>query len=101
MYLKEKEKKGKKKTFNKTLSGINASLLRGLFTLATLPDKAYMSANAICKTLYRLKVSKKHMLEWVTAEEAEKMAKKRYKVILYKYGTKYNIGNIGYFVYIY
>lgn len=69
----------RQKTFNKTLSGINASLLRGLFTLATLPDKAYMSANAICKTLYRLKVSKKHMLEWVTAEEAEKMAKKDIK----------------------
>ena len=71
----KREGEKRQKTFNKTLSGINASLLRGLFTLATLPDKAYMSANAICKTLYRLKVSKKHMLEWVTAEEAEKMAK--------------------------
>ena len=34
----------------------------GIEYLATLPDKAYMSANAICKTLYRLKVSKKHCL---------------------------------------
>ena len=75
----KREGEKRQKTFNKTLSGINASLLRGLFTLATLPDKAYMSANAICKTLYRLKVSKKHMLEWVTAEEAEKMAKKDIK----------------------
>ena len=75
----KREGERRQKTFNKTLSGINASLLRGLFTLATLPDKAYMSANAICKTLYRLKVSKKHMLEWVTAEEAEKMTKKDIK----------------------
>lgn len=75
----KREGEKRQKTYNKTLSGINASLLRGLFTLATLPDKAYMSANAICKTLYRLKVSKKHMLEWVTAEEAEKMAKKDIK----------------------
>ena len=75
----KREGEKRQKTFNKTLSEINASLLRGLFTLATLPDKAYMSANAICKTLYRLKVSKKHMLEWVTAEEAEKMAKKNIK----------------------
>ena len=75
----KREGEKRQKTFNKTLSGINASLLRGLFTLATLPDKAYMSANAICKTLYRLKVSKKYMLEWVTAEEAEKMAKKDIK----------------------
>lgn len=75
----KREGERRQKTFNKTLSGINASLLRGIFTLATLPDKAYMSANAICKTLYRLKVSKKHMLEWVTAEEAEKMTKKDIK----------------------
>lgn len=38
-----------------------------------------MSANAICKTIYRIKVSQKHMLEWVTAEEAEKMAKRDVK----------------------
>ncbi len=77
IFRKEGEKK--QKAFSKTISGINASLLRGILTLATLPDKAYMSANAICKTIYRLKVSKKHMLEWVTAEEAEKMAKKDIK----------------------
>ena len=75
----KKEGEKRQRTFNKTISGTNASLLRGLFALATLPDKAYMSANAICKTLYRLKVSKKHMLEWVTAEEAEKMSKKDVK----------------------
>ena len=28
--------------------------------------------NAIVKTLYRLIISKKHLLEWQTAEDAEK-----------------------------
>ncbi len=35
-----------------------------------------MSSNANCKTIYRIKVTHKNMLEWVTAEEAEKMAKR-------------------------
>ena len=40
-----------------------------------LPDKAYTNINAIVKTIYRLLVSKKHLLEWVTSEEAEKISK--------------------------
>ena len=38
-----------------------------------------MSINAIIKTLYRILVSKKHFLEWLTAEEAEKNARKDLK----------------------
>ena len=75
----KKEGEKKQKTFSKMITGIKASLLRGILALATLPDRAYMSANAICKTIYRIKVSQKHMLEWVTAEEAEKMAKRDVK----------------------
>lgn len=71
----KKEGEKKQKTFSKMITGIKASLLRGILALATLPDRAYMSANAICKTIYRIKVSQKHMLEWVTAEEAEKWRK--------------------------
>ena len=41
-----------------------------------MPDKAYFSLNACIKTLRRVFVTKKHLLEWMTAEEAEKNAKK-------------------------
>ena len=34
-----------------------------------------MSAKAIVKTSYRKNISKKHLLEWMTSEEAEKQAK--------------------------
>ena len=34
-----------------------------------------MALNAEFKSLYRMLVSKKHLLEWVTAEEAEKSSK--------------------------
>lgn len=63
------------KTFTKTLSGVKASIIRAVISIAVLPDKAYMSLNAACKTIYRICESKKHLLEWTTAEEAEKNAK--------------------------
>ncbi len=64
-----------KKSFAPCISNTKASLIRALFALQELPDKAYTSANAIIKTIYRKKISKKHLLEWTTSEEAEKLAK--------------------------
>ncbi len=63
------------KYFVKTISGLKASLLRGILEISFLPHKAYISANAIIKTIYRSKISHKNLLEWMTAEEAEKNAK--------------------------
>lgn len=74
-----KEEETMQKTFTKTTSGVKASLARGILAIAVLPDKAYMSLNACLKTLYRIFFSKKHFLEWTTAEEAEKTAKKDIK----------------------
>ena len=74
IFRKEEEKT--QKTFTKTISGVKASLLRGLFAISILPDKAYMCLNAAVKTIYRMAISKKHFLEWMTAEEAEKLTKK-------------------------
>ena len=71
-----KEEETAQKTFTKTISGVRASIIRAVLAIGTLPDKAYMSLNACVKTLYRILVSKKHFLEWMTAEEAEKTAKK-------------------------
>ena len=70
-----KENVGSKKSFDTSISETMASIDRGILTLAVLPDKAYTSINAIIKTCYRLCISKKHMLEWTTSEEAEKLAK--------------------------
>lgn len=63
------------RNFNKTISGLKASFLRGILELSFLPHKAYISANAIVKTIYRMKVSRQNLLEWTTAEEAEKNGK--------------------------
>ena len=63
------------KTFYKSISGIKASIIRGVLEIGTLPDKAYSLFTSIVKSIYRMNISKKHMLEWITAEEAEKNLK--------------------------
>lgn len=63
------------KSFDKTISSMKASILRSLLEVMFLPHKAYISLNAIIKTLYRKYYSGQHLLEWTTAEEAEKNGK--------------------------
>jgi len=63
------------RNITKTIGGIKASILRGILGLLFLPNQAYIALNAICKTIYRIKISKQNLLEWMTAEEAEKQAK--------------------------
>ncbi|HEY5506614.1 MAG TPA: glycosyltransferase family 2 protein, partial [Coriobacteriia bacterium] len=50
--------------------------LRGLFDLAVLPHQAYLMLDAIVRTLWRMAVTRRHLLEWVTAAEAEQRAGK-------------------------
>lgn len=67
------------KTFTKNISATSAAIQRGIIAIGNLPDKAYFSLNACIKSLRRVFVTKKHLLEWMTAEEAEKNAKKDLK----------------------
>lgn len=63
------------KSFMPSINAIKASIIRGILEISFLPHKAYMALNSIIKTIYRMNISKKHLLEWLTAEEAEKQAK--------------------------
>ncbi len=74
--LLKKDQEKPQKTFTKTISGVKAAIQRGILALGNLPDKAYFSLNACVKTLKRVFSTKKHLLEWMTAEDAEKNAKK-------------------------
>ena len=69
----------KQKSFSKSIGGLQASFLRAIIEFSALPYKAYISLNAIIKTLYRMNVSHKYLLEWTTSEQAEKQAKKSIK----------------------
>jgi len=71
----KKQGQSYQKTFYYRIPSLLASIIRGILAIMVLPDKAYYSLNAICKTIYRMFVSKKHLLEWTTSEDAEKLAK--------------------------
>ena len=71
----KKEGETGRRTFVKKQTTVKNSITKAFLVLSTLPDKAYTSINAEIKSLYRMIISKKHMLEWVTAEEAEKSSK--------------------------
>jgi cyclic beta-1,2-glucan synthetase len=43
----------------------------GLWHLALLPQQAVLALDAVLRTLYRLLVSRRHLLEWTTAEAAQ------------------------------
>lgn len=75
IYIFNKKTTNHHKYFEKTIGGIKASILRGILEIGFLPHKAYISIDAIIRTIYRMKISKKHLLEWTTAEEAEKKGK--------------------------
>ena len=71
----KKEGEQKQKTFTPKISGVKGIIFRGIITLGCLPYKAYLSIKAILVTLHRVLFTNKHLLEWITSEEAEKQAK--------------------------
>ena len=71
----KKEGEHKQKTYTQKITGLKGIFFRAIITIGCLPYKAYVSLKAISKTIYRKCISKKHLLEWTTSEEAEKQAK--------------------------
>ena len=73
------------KKFTKTLdSGITASFYRAIINIMTLPTKAYISLKSAVVSLYRMNISKKHLLEWTTSEEAERKDKNSLSSVISK-----------------
>ncbi len=69
-----KEGEKKQKTFTPRIAGFKGAIYRAILTIGCLPYKAYIGIIAISKTIYRLLISHKHLLEWMTSEEAEKQS---------------------------
>jgi cyclic beta-1,2-glucan synthetase len=51
--------------------------LRWLFLLVMLPFEAYVAIDAIARTLWRLIISRRHLLEWTTAAQSKLTSKRR------------------------
>lgn len=55
--------------------GIKGVLYQAILTWIFLPYQAYITGDAVIRTLYRVFFSRKNMLEWVTAADAERKVK--------------------------
>ena len=75
----KKDGQSYQRTFSKRIPCGIASILRGILKFGELPDRVYYSFDAVIRTIYRMRISKKHFLEWTTSEEAEKLSKKNLK----------------------
>ena len=71
----KKEGEISQRTFYKSISSTKASIIRGILAVGLVPDKAYTMLKSVSKTIYRMYRSKNHLLEWTTAEEAERNEK--------------------------
>jgi len=71
----KKEGVKKQASFENKLPGLKLSLVRAIVNFSSIIYKAIISLKAICITLYRVLKTKDHLLEWLTADEAEKNSK--------------------------
>lgn len=72
------KKEGKEKTtvyYKHLFFGGKSLVLRSYIVFATLPYYTKLYMDAFFRTMYRLLISHKNLLNWITAEDAEKMIK--------------------------
>lgn len=63
------------KSYVRAIYGVKSVFLQFFCLLTFLPYHAYISMDAAVRTIFRLLFTRKHMLEWTTAEEAEQNMK--------------------------
>ena len=74
------------------INGLKGSLYRSFLNLLFVPYKFILMTKSILKTLYRLFISKKNLLEWLTAADAEKVLGKDLKAFLREMGSGFLLG---------
>ncbi len=63
------------KYYNTLIYGEKALLLKTIFIFSSIPFNSYLYLNSFIRSSYRILVSKKNLLNWITAEDAEKNLK--------------------------
>ena len=71
----KKEGHKKQASFENKLPGLKLSIVRNFVDFSTIIYRAIISLKAICITLKRVLKTREYLLEWITAEEAEKNAR--------------------------
>jgi cyclic beta-1,2-glucan synthetase len=68
------------------LTGLARALAGGLWHLVLLPQHALLSLDATVRTMYRLAISRRHLLQWTTADAARAAHDHRWVAALRRHG---------------
>lgn len=79
----------KNKLMSPNFSRIQTAIFKTVMDIILLPDIANLEVNAITKAIYRMNISHKFLLEWTTANEAEK--KNKNSLIKYYSSMKFSV----------
>lgn len=82
-----------RKYFSRVMSSTLISFAQAVFAFVMMAQKAIVGIDAAARALWRLFVSKRRMLEWVTAADAEH-GKKGFYALLRRYGLSTLIGAV-------
>lgn len=80
----KKENIKRQRLFTRSIDGFWGSFYRGVVSIMTLPTKAMISLDAACRSIYRMCISKEHLLEWTTSDDAEKKDKNGFSAMCLK-----------------
>ncbi len=81
-----------RKRYRRFFYGSSAVFLRCLTMFALIPYNAYLYLDATIRSTYRMLISKKKLLNWITAEEAEKMVKNNLGAYFKRFWINYVAG---------
>jgi len=85
----QKERTLKIKHYKNIAYGFEAVFIRTLSTFSALPYNAKLYTDAFMRAIYRLRVSHKHLLAWITADEAVKSTKNTFPTYLSHFKVNY------------
>ncbi len=71
-----------KNNYIKMMGGFERAIYMAILDILFLPYKAMTNIDTFIRTIYRMKISKKYLLEWMTAEQAEKTLGKDLKTYI-------------------
>ena len=86
------------KYYNTAAFGYKSFILRTISVFTSIPYNAYLYIKSFIKAIYRMTFSKKHLLQWMTAEDASKKIKMSLKNHLKSFWFNYLIAFIIVFV---
>ena len=85
----QKERSTKTKQYENIAVGFSSLLVRALSTFVSIPYNTKLYLEAFSKSLYRMFISKKNLLNWLTAEEAERTVSRSFTNYIKQFTPNY------------